>query len=116
MSSAEIYSTISQPSPALKQYHQLVHGLNSLLVLFQHLVWLADGAVCDNINTMSDRLQNGWIGGLFSPPPDTFLAPPWQKSIARVHRLGLVLRRVRHRCQIGCCFCRSGKDVSAMHQ
>ncbi len=26
-------------------------------------MWSADGAVCDDINTMSDRLQNGWIGG-----------------------------------------------------
>jgi hypothetical protein len=63
MSFATIHSAISQPRSALKQYHQLVHDLNSLLVWFQHLVWSADGAVCDDINTMSDRLQNGWIGG-----------------------------------------------------
>ncbi len=116
MSSAEIHSAISRPRPTLKQYHQLVHGLNSLLVWFQHLVWLADGGVCDNINTMSDRLQNGWIGGAIFTSSRHLLAQPWQKSIARVHHLGLVLRQVRHRCQIGCCFCRSGKDVSAMHR
>ncbi len=42
------------------------------------------------------------------------LAPPWQKSIVRMYRLDLVLRRVRHRCHIGCCLCSSGKDVSAI--
>jgi hypothetical protein len=92
MSSAEIHSAISRPRPALKQYHQLVHGLNSLLVWFQCLVWSADGAVCDNINTMSDRLQNGWIGGAIFTSSRHLLVPPWQRSIAHVHRLGLVLR------------------------
>ncbi len=116
MSSAEIHSTISRLRPMLIQYHQLVHGLNSLLVWFQRLVWLADGAVCDDINTMSNRLQNGWIGGAIFTSSRHLLAPPWQKSIVRVHRLALVLRRVRHRCQIGCCLCRSGEDVSAMHR
>jgi hypothetical protein len=48
-SSATIHSAISQPCPALKQYHQLVHDLNSLLVWFQRRVWSADGAVCDDI-------------------------------------------------------------------
>ncbi len=116
MSSAEIHSAISQPRPALKQYHQLVHGLNSLLVWFQCRVWSADGAVCDDINTMPNRLQNGWIGGAIFTSFMHLLAPPWQKSIAHVQLLGLVSRRVRHRCHIGCCLCRSGEDVSAMHR
>jgi hypothetical protein len=116
MSSAEIRSAISQPRPVLKQYHQLVHDLNSLLVWFQRLVWSADGAVCDDIKTMSNQLQNGWIGEAIFTSSRHLLVPPWQKSIAYVHRLGLVLRQVRHRCQIGCCLCRSGEDVlSVMH-
>ncbi len=53
VSSAKIHSTISQPRPALKPYHQLDHGLNSLLVWFQHRVWLADGAVCEDITPCS---------------------------------------------------------------
>jgi hypothetical protein len=83
MSLAEIHSAISQPHPALKRYHQLVHGLNSLLVWFQHLVWSADGAVCDDINTMSDRLQNGWIGGGYF----YLLQAPFGAAVAKKHRL-----------------------------
>ena len=82
MSSAEIHSAISRPRPALKRYHQLVHGLNSLLVWFQHLVWSADGAVCDVINTMSDRLQNGWIGGGYFH----LLQAPFGAAVAKKHR------------------------------
>jgi hypothetical protein len=41
----KIYSTISQPRPVLKPYHQLVHGLNSLFVWFQRRVLSADGVV-----------------------------------------------------------------------
>jgi hypothetical protein len=63
MSSATIHSAISQPHPALKQYHQLVHGLNSLLVWFQRRVWSADGAVCDDITPCPTGSKNGWIGG-----------------------------------------------------
>jgi hypothetical protein len=37
VSSATIHSAISQPRPVLKPYHQLVDGLNSLLVWFQRL-------------------------------------------------------------------------------
>jgi hypothetical protein len=81
MSSVEIHSAISQPRPALKQYHQLVHGLNSLLVWFQHLVWSADGAVCDDINTMSNRLQNGWIGGGYF----YLLQAPFGATVAKKH-------------------------------
>ncbi len=82
MSSAEIHSAISQPRPVLKQYHQLDHGLNYLLVWFQHLVWLADGAVCDDINTMSDQLQNGWIGGGYFH----LLQAPFGATVAKKHR------------------------------
>ncbi len=80
MSSAKIHSAISQPRPALKQYHQLVHSLNSLLVWFQRRAWLADGVVCDDINTMPNRLQNGWIGGAIFTSSMHLLAPPWQKK------------------------------------
>ncbi len=82
MSSAEIYSAISRPRLALKQYHQLVHGLNSLWVWFQRLAWSADGAVCNDINTMSDRLQNSWIGGaIFTSSRHLFGA-----ALAKKHR------------------------------
>jgi hypothetical protein len=81
MSSTEIHSAISRPRPALKQYHQLVHGLNSLLVWFQHRVWSADGAVCDDINTMPNWLQNGWIGRAIFTSSMHLLAPPWQKAL-----------------------------------
>ncbi len=115
MSSATIHSTISQPRPALKQYHQLVHGLNSLLVWFQCRVWSADGAVCDDITPCPTGSKMVGLGGAIFTSSRHLLAP-WQKSIARVHRLGLVSRRVRHRCQIGCCLRRSAKDVSVMHR
>jgi hypothetical protein len=107
----KIYSTISQPRPVLKPYHQFVHGLNSLFAWFQRRVWSADGIV----DTMSDRLQKGWIGGgyfhLLQAPFGAALA---KKSIICMHRLDLVSRRVWHRCHIGCCLCSSGKDVSAI--
>ncbi len=114
MSSATIHSAISQPRPALKQYHQLVHGLNSLLVWFQRRVWSADGAVCDDITPCPIGSKMVGLGGAIFTSSKHLLAPPWQKSIARMHRLGLVSRRVRHRCQIGRCLRRSGEDVSAM--
>ncbi len=114
MSSATIHSAISQPRPVLKPYHQLVHGLNSLLVWFQRRVWLADGAVCDDITLCPIGSKMVGLGGAIFTSSRHLLAPPWQKSITRVHHLGLVLRRVWHRCQIGCCLCRSGEDVSAM--
>jgi hypothetical protein len=72
MSFTTIRSAISQPRPALKPYHQLVHGLNSLLLWFQRRVWLADGAVCDNITPCPIGSKKGWIGGgyfhLFQAP------------------------------------------------
>ncbi len=67
-------------------------------------------------NTMPNRLQNGWIGGAIFTSSMHLLAPPWQKSIACVHRLELVSQWVWHRCHIGRCLCRSGEDVSAMHR
>ena len=116
MSSAEIHSAISRPRPVLKRYHQLVHGLNSLLVWFQHLVWSADGAVCDVINTMSDRLQNGWIGGGYFH----LLQAPFGAVVAKEHfqllPFNLALQWVQLRCQIGCCFRGGSEDVSAMRQ
>jgi hypothetical protein len=116
MSSATIHSAISQPHPALKPYHQLVHGLNSLLVWFQHWVWSANGAVFDNITPCLIGSKKVGLGGDIFTFSRHLLAPPWQKSITRVHRLGLVSRRVRRMHHIGCCFCSSGKDVSVMHQ
>ncbi len=114
MSSTTIHSAICQPCPALKQYHQLVHGLSSLLVWFQRRVWLADGAVCDDITPCLIGSKMVGLGGAILTSSRHLLVLPWQKSITHVHRLGLVLWRVRHRCQIGRCLCRSGKDVSAM--
>ncbi len=63
VSLTKIYSAISQPPPALKPYHQFVHGLNSLFVWFQCQKWLAYGVVSWQPNTMSDWRQEGWIGG-----------------------------------------------------
>jgi hypothetical protein len=95
--------------PSISSWFELSVGMVSApgVVGWWHCVW--------RHNTMPNRLQNGWIGGgYFHLLQAPFLAPPWQKSIARMHRLGLVLRRVRHRCQIGCCLRSSGKDVSVM--
>ncbi len=63
MSSATIHSAISQPRPALKQYHQLVHSLNSLLVWFQCRVWSADGAVCEDITPCPIGSKMVGLGG-----------------------------------------------------
>jgi hypothetical protein len=57
----------------------------------------------------------GLVGAIFTSSKH-LLAPLWQKSIIRMHRLDLVLQQVRHRCHIGCFLCSSGKDVSAMHR
>jgi hypothetical protein len=103
VSLTKIYSAISQPRPALKPYHKFVYGSNTVFVWFQHQVWLADGIVLWQHNTMFNRRKEGCIGGLFSPLPSTFLVPPWQKNIIRMHCLNLVLQRVRHRRHIGCC-------------
>ena len=82
MSSATIHSALSQPCPALKPYHQLVHGLNSLLVWFQCRMWSADGFVSWPHNTMSDRRQEGWIdGGYFH-----LLQAPFGTAVAKKHR------------------------------
>jgi hypothetical protein len=116
VSSTKNHSAISQPCPALKPYHQFVHGLNSLLVWFQHWVWSADGAVCDDITPyLIGSKKVGLVGAIFTSSK-LLLAPPWQKSIICMHRLDLVLRRVRHRCHIGRCLYSSGEDVSAMHR
>ncbi len=104
VSSTKIHSTISQPRLALKQYHQLVHGLNSLLVWFQCRVWSADGTVCDNITPCPIGSKKVGLGGAIFTSSRHLSAPPWQK-IVRVHRLGLVSQRVRHRRRIGCCLC-----------
>ncbi len=113
VSSATIHSPISQHRPALKLYHQLVHGLNSLLVWFQRRVWSADGFVSWPHNTMSNRCQEGWIGGGYFH----LLQAPFSAVVAKKHCLhapSLVSRRVGHRRHIGCCLLSSGKDVSAM--
>jgi hypothetical protein len=82
LSSATIHSAISQPRPALKPYHQSVHGLNSLLVWFQRRVWSADGSVSWPHNTMSDRRQEGWIGGGHFH----LLQAPFGAAVAKKHR------------------------------
>jgi hypothetical protein len=115
VSSTKINSAISQPRPALKPYHQLVHGLNSLLTWFQRWVWSADGAMCDDITPCPIGTKKvGLMGAIFTSSKH-LLALPWQKSIVRMHRLDVVLRRVWHRHHIGRCLRSSGKDVSAMH-
>ncbi len=81
VSSATIHSAISQPRPALKPYHQLVHGLNSLLVWFQHRVWSADGFVSWPHNTMSNQRQEGWIGGGYFH----LLQAPFGAAVAKKH-------------------------------
>jgi hypothetical protein len=82
VSSTKIHSAISQPRPALKPYLQLVHGLNSLLVWLRW-VWLADGAVCDDITPAPIGAKKvGLMGAIFTSSKH-LLAPPWQKSIVR---------------------------------
>jgi hypothetical protein len=110
----KIHSAISQPHPALKPYLQLVHGLNSLLVWFKHWVWLADGAVCDNLTPCPISAKKvGLMGAIFTSSKH-LLAPLWQKSIVCMHHLDVVLWRVWRRHHIGCCLCSSGEDVSGM--
>ncbi len=75
------YSAISQPHPALKPYHQFVHGLNSLFVWFQRRVWLADGVVSWWHNTMSDQRQKRWIGGSYF----YLLQAPFSTAVAKKH-------------------------------
>jgi hypothetical protein len=81
MSSATIHSAISQLLTALKPYHQLVHGLNSLLVWFQRRVWSADGAVCDDITLCPIGSKNGWIGGGYFH----LLQAPFGAAVAKKH-------------------------------
>jgi hypothetical protein len=83
VSLTKINSTINQPRLALKPYHQFVHGLNSLLIWFQHRVWSADGVVSWWHNTMSNRRQEGWIGGGYFP----LLQTPCGAAMAKKHRL-----------------------------
>ncbi len=110
----KIHSAISQPRPVLKPYLQLFHGLNSLLVWFQRRVWSADGTVYDNITPCPIGAKKvGLMGAIFNSFKH-LLAPPWQKSILCMHRLDVVLQRVRHRHDIGRCLRSSGEDVGAM--
>ncbi len=80
VSSATIHSAISQPRPALKPYHQLVHGLNYLLVWFQRQVWSADGAVCDDITPCLIGSKKVGLGGANFTSSRHLLAPRWQKT------------------------------------
>ncbi len=116
VSLTKIYSAFSQPRPALKPYHQFVHGLNSLFVWLQCRLWSADSVVSWQQNTLPDRCQEGWIGRGYFHLLEAPSEPPWHKRITRMHRLDLVLRRVRHKHHIGRCLCSSGEDVSAMRQ
>jgi hypothetical protein len=84
VSSTKNHSTISQPHPLLKPYHQFVHGLKSLLVWFQCRVWLADGAVCDDITPCPIGAKKVGLVGAILTSSKHLLAPPWQKK----HRLG----------------------------
>ncbi len=81
VSLTKIYSAISQPCPALKPYHQFVHGLHSLFVWFQRRVWLADGVVPWRHNTMSDWRKEGWIGGGYFH----LLQAPFGAAVAQKH-------------------------------
>jgi hypothetical protein len=77
---------------------------------------VVDGAVCDNITPCPIGAKKvGLMGAIFTSSKH-LSAPPWQKSIVRMHRLDVVSRRVRHRHHIGCCLRSSGEDVSAMRQ
>jgi hypothetical protein len=80
VSSTKTHSTISQHHPALKPYHQFVHGLNSLLVWFQHRVWLADDAVCNNITPCPIGAKKVGLEGAFFTSSRHLLAQPWQKA------------------------------------
>jgi hypothetical protein len=111
MSLTKIYIAISQPRPVLKLYHQFVCGLNSLLLWFQRQVWLADGVVSWWHNTMSNWRQKGWIGGDYFHLLQAPFGAAMAKNIVRMHRLDLVLRRVRHRHHIGPCHC----SISSMY-
>jgi hypothetical protein len=86
VSSTKIHSAISQPRLALKPYHQLVHGLISLLVWFQRRVWSADDAVCDDITPCLIGSKKVGLGGAIFTSSRDLLALPWQKSIVCVHR------------------------------
>ncbi len=55
------------------------------------------------------------VGAIFTSSKH-LLAPPWQISIFRMHRLDLVFRRVQHRHHIGGCLCSSSEDVSVMRR
>jgi hypothetical protein len=83
MSSTTIHSTISQPRPALKQYHQLVHGLNSLLVWFQCRVWSAVGAVCDDITPCPTGSKMVGLGGVYFH----LFQAPFGAAVAKQHSL-----------------------------
>jgi hypothetical protein len=87
VSSTKIYSAISQPCPGLKPYFQLVHGLNSLLVWFQRWMWLADGAVCDDITPCPIGAKKvGLMGAIFASSKH-LSALPWKKSIVCMHKI-----------------------------
>jgi hypothetical protein len=114
VSSKKNHSTISQPCLVLKPYLPLVHGLNSLLVWFQHWAWSADGAVCDDITPcLIGAKKVGLMGAIFTSPKH-LLALPQKKSIIHMHRLDVMSRQVRHGHHIGRCLCSSGRDVSAI--
>ncbi len=76
------YSTISQPHTMLKPYHWFAHSLNSPFLWFQHRVWLADGVVSWQHNTMSDQHQEGSIGGCYLH----LLQAPFGTAMAKKHR------------------------------
>ncbi len=82
MSSATIHSAIRQPCQVLKQYHQLVHGLNSLLVWFQRRVWSADGIVCDDITPCPIGSKMVGLGGGYFH----LLQAPFGAAVAKNHR------------------------------
>ncbi len=82
----------ANPPPVLKPYNYFVHGLNSLFVWLQHRVWLADGIVSWQHNTMSDRRQEGWIGGGYFHLRQAPLGTAVAKNIVCMHHLDLVLQ------------------------
>ncbi len=67
-------------------------------------------------NTMSDRRQKGHIGGGYFLLLQAPFSAARQKSIVPMHRLDVVLRRVRHRHHICRCLSSSDEDVSVMRR
>ncbi len=73
-----------QPTPpGAETIPSISSRFEPLYVWFQHQVWLADGIVSWQHNTMSNQRQKGWIGGGYFH----FLQAPFGAAVAKKHRL-----------------------------